>query len=45
MPARQREPDVQSGAFNGGDGCNISGGFWSGAGGSYHIYLPLVLKG
>jgi hypothetical protein len=28
-----------------GGGYTLSGGFWSGVGGNYHIYLPLVLKG
>ena len=28
-----------------GGGYTLSGGFWPGAGASYHLYLPLVVKG
>jgi hypothetical protein len=36
------QPDA--GVLTGG-GYTLSGGFWSGIGGSYRIYLPLVMRG
>jgi hypothetical protein len=36
------QPDA--GVLTGG-GYTLSGGFWSGVGGAYRIYLPLVVKG
>jgi hypothetical protein len=36
------QPDA--GSLTGG-GYTLNGGFWPGAGGNYHIYLPLVVRG